>query len=317
MQSWQTKEVTETYIKEFSNLYIGNENSPVQTVVSGELNQLRQLSERLSKDGIKSTMLKVSSAFHSPYMQKAAEAFGTYLNGLKFGSFSGNVIANCTADVYTENIPEILEKQLVTPVRFTESIEKAYALGVRVFIEAGNGKVLSNLLKNILGDKEYYTVPLVPDKNLILPFSLKKQWHSFMHSALRLKQILTDLFRIRDLTAQRKTKTSYTINSNEFFLPEKAERVRKALESVEKEEFPAKTAAPVSQKAEQPAPVKKERISMSNMYTENTVINESNNNAEVIKQFMELQKTQLDSVVRLVEAGSSATETERKISLIV
>ena len=71
-------------------------------------------------------------------MKEASEAFRAHLDGVTFGE-SGRVYANATGEKYTEEIADLLEKQLLNPVLFRTSAEKAYADGSRIFVEVGNG----------------------------------------------------------------------------------------------------------------------------------------------------------------------------------
>ncbi len=137
------------------NVYIANENSAAQTVVSGSADGIAKLEEKLTGLGIKAVRLKVSGAFHSPYMKEASEAFRAYLDTMQFGKPSGAVYANATGETYTEHVADLLEKQLLNPVLFRTSAEKAYEDGSRIFVEVGNGRVLTGLLKDCLAGKNY------------------------------------------------------------------------------------------------------------------------------------------------------------------
>ena len=146
------------------NVYVANENSAAQTVVSGSIEGIAALEEKLTGMGIRAVRLKVSGAFHSHYMREASVAFRSYLDGLKLKKPTGAVIANATGKAYTKNVADLLEKQLLNPVLFRTSAEQAYADGARIFVEVGNGKVLTNLLKDCLNGKDYTAISLCPEK---------------------------------------------------------------------------------------------------------------------------------------------------------
>ena len=69
----------------------------------------------------------------------------------EFFTGSGRVFSNVTAQpvVKTGVWPDLLERQLKSPVRWTESVQNMYNEGVRTFIECGTGDVLTGLLKRI------------------------------------------------------------------------------------------------------------------------------------------------------------------------
>lgn len=337
-----------TYIKPFKHIYMANENSPSQTVVSGDAKEMEQLEKKLTEDGIKSVKLKVSAAFHSPYMEEAAKDFRQFLTKQKIGRSTGSVIANCDGKFYPINSPkivaDILQKQLVNPVLFQTSIENAYEKGARVFVEVGSGKVLSNLTKDILGEKEHEIIALCPEKN-------KDSMTQFEFAMARLAvlgfDIFDDMYRVlpNEEFVLKKTKTSHTVDSGFFILPnvKKAqddavevadpEIIRKNQESMvaaaakagigvptnvaKKEE---KTTKPVVQTTE----VKKQATTSMKgtnavvkqpVYAGDTVADYKTTqalNAEVFSKFMDVQTSQLEAVTNMLKASQAKTETEKK-----
>ena len=153
----------------YEHVFVANANSPKQTVVSGDAGEIAELEKSLKAQKIRGVKLKVSGAFHSPYMKEAADEFRSFMNGCPMEASKGSVIANCTGTYYpaesADEVRDLLEQQLLQPVLFVDSIKKAYADGVRVFVEVGNGKVLGNLIKDILPEQDYEVIPLCPEKN--------------------------------------------------------------------------------------------------------------------------------------------------------
>jgi len=138
---------------------IANINSPEQTVVGGDSEQIAVFVEYLSRKGLKFTELNVSHAFHTDIVTKAADEFEESIKDIKFSSPKCKVMACHMADFYNnvselEKMPEILKQQILSPVQFTQSVLKLYESGVRVFIETGPSNVLTNLVKTILSDKD-------------------------------------------------------------------------------------------------------------------------------------------------------------------
>jgi len=131
---------------------IANLNCPGQIVISGTKNGIEQAGSILKESGAKRVLpLNVSGPFHSRLMKAANEEFGTYLNNIQMHDASIPVYANVTATPETESekIKLLLLKQLYSPVRFEDSIRNMIEAGADAFIEVGNGKVLSGLVKKI------------------------------------------------------------------------------------------------------------------------------------------------------------------------
>jgi len=144
---------------ELSGIDVANYNSPSQTVISGPVAELEKAQEKFKDAGAKLyKILPVSAAFHSRYMQAAADEFGSFLQGFSFAPLQTPVIANITAEPYPQAasqdeadqaIRDFLVKQIASSVRWTESIRYLKAQGAEEFEEVGPGKVLSKLIKQI------------------------------------------------------------------------------------------------------------------------------------------------------------------------
>ncbi|GGB29850.1 malonyl CoA-acyl carrier protein transacylase [Lentibacillus populi] len=131
---------------------IANLNCPGQIVISGTKEGIEQASAKLKDSGAKRVLpLNVSGPFHSRLMKAANEQFAKKLDEVAITEASIPVYANVTANPVTDNekIKDLLLKQLYSPVRFEESIQHMLDEGVDAFVEVGNGKVLSGLVKKI------------------------------------------------------------------------------------------------------------------------------------------------------------------------
>ncbi len=127
-----------------------NENSPDQTVISGEVEAVKDACERLKAAGAKrAILLPVSGAFHSPLMQSAADEFSSSLSSLSFSVPRCPVITNVSAKPETDPsvLRELLVKQLVSPVRWADSMSALADLDFGTCIETGPGNVLKGLAK--------------------------------------------------------------------------------------------------------------------------------------------------------------------------
>ncbi|HAM79357.1 ACP S-malonyltransferase [Ornithinibacillus bavariensis] len=140
---------------------IANLNCPGQIVISGSQKGVEKATALLKEKGAKRVLpLNVSGPFHSRLMKTANEDFSTYLNRVTIQDADVPVFANVTAEPVTnhQEIKELLLKQLYSPVRFEESVRNMIAQGVDAFVEVGNGKVLSGLVKKIDKTATIFTI---------------------------------------------------------------------------------------------------------------------------------------------------------------
>lgn len=127
-----------------------NENSPEQTVISGEVPAVNEACEKLKAAGAKRAMLlPVSGAFHSPLLKKAAEQFSEILDSITFSKPRCPIISNVSAQPEDDpsNIKQLSKKQLISPVRWVDSIASLVKLEYGTCVETGPGSVLKGLVK--------------------------------------------------------------------------------------------------------------------------------------------------------------------------
>lgn len=125
---------------------IANYNSLEQIVISGPKTTLSIASDVLKRAGGRCMALDVSAAFHSRYMTEAAVAFADYLRPFNFAEPRLPVISNVTAEPYAkQNIPDLLARQIDSPVRWCESLRYLILQGVDVVREVGGERVLTSL----------------------------------------------------------------------------------------------------------------------------------------------------------------------------
>lgn len=143
---------------EFEKLYAVNFNCPGQTVVSGQKSSMSEFCEKIKELGGRCIPLAVSGAFHSPFMQSAAEKFGEELKNFEIHYPKLPVYANLTAKPYGDEIITTLKNQMCSPVKWQETIENMVKDGYTDFIEVGPGKTLCGLIKKISKDVRVYSV---------------------------------------------------------------------------------------------------------------------------------------------------------------
>lgn len=124
-----------------------NYNSSKQIVLSGPAAEINKANDILSKEAMICVPLRVAGAFHSRYMQAAADAFEQFLNPFVFANPGIQVISNVTVQPYSDKImKELLVKQITSPVRWAETISYLKSQGESEFIEIGPGNVLARLM---------------------------------------------------------------------------------------------------------------------------------------------------------------------------
>ncbi|WP_229322028.1 type I polyketide synthase [Streptomyces sp. UNOC14_S4] len=140
---------------------VANHNAPRQTVISGPVEEVGEAVRRLRERGLGAKTVPVACAFHSPLVAPAGERFAEVLATRHVTAPEIPVWANRTAAVYPgqpDGIRAELADQIGSPVRFAQQIERMYEAGVRVFVEAGPGSVLTGLVGRILGDRPHTAV---------------------------------------------------------------------------------------------------------------------------------------------------------------
>ncbi|MBI5706776.1 MAG: ACP S-malonyltransferase [Armatimonadetes bacterium] len=132
---------------------VANDNCPGQLIISGDAAAIGRAAVLAAERNVKFMPLPVSGAFHSPLMQAPAEALGAFLRAFSFAPATSGVrvVSNVSAAPVGDEAswPELLQAQLLNPVRWTESMRTMVSLGVDTFIECGSKTVLSGFVKRI------------------------------------------------------------------------------------------------------------------------------------------------------------------------
>lgn len=132
-----------------------NYNSSVQTVIAGETAACESVAAKFTEMKKKAIKLNVASAFHSRLMQSAADEFIETAKTVEYKpakvDFYSNVLGLKLEDF--TNMPEMLAKHIVSPVKFTSELAEMEKAGYENFIELGPNKVLTGLVKKTLKGK--------------------------------------------------------------------------------------------------------------------------------------------------------------------
>jgi malonyl CoA-acyl carrier protein transacylase len=132
-------------------LDIANLNTPAQTVLSGPAEDIARAAGLLEDRRVRTSRLRVSAAFHSRYMEPARAEFRAFLEGFRFAPLRGTVIANITAQPYSDGeIARLLSDQISGPVRWADSIRLLLRhTTAEACREAGGSGVLTRMLRQI------------------------------------------------------------------------------------------------------------------------------------------------------------------------
>lgn len=148
-------------------LQVANLNSPGQVVISGAKAACERAAAKAKDFGIRRAVpLPVAGAFHSALMAPAAERLKAALAATRFRDPVVPVYTNVTAQPVTKasEIPDLLVRQLTSPVRWADSVVNLQKAGVTECWELGPQKQLSGMIAR--------TVQGVTCKNVDTPADL-------------------------------------------------------------------------------------------------------------------------------------------------
>jgi [acyl-carrier-protein] S-malonyltransferase len=144
-------EVVEELCAQIEGVWPANYNCPGQIVVSGEEEAVEELIGKASLLGAKRTVrLRVSGAFHSPLVAKAAERLKPTVDKVRFSDPVAPFMSTVTAKIEpAQRMAGLLVEQVTAPVKFTQAAHGLVKEGVKTFVEVGPGNVLSGLVRRI------------------------------------------------------------------------------------------------------------------------------------------------------------------------
>ena len=154
-------EVCENASSDGSNVWPANFNCPGQLVIAGNAAAVERAMEAAKAAGAKRALpLAVSAPSHTPLMQSAADAMQAKLAGISVTAPTCPVWSNARAISLTnpDDIRATLVEQLVSPVRWTETVQKMGAGGITTTVEMGPGKVLAGLVRRIVKEMDVSAV---------------------------------------------------------------------------------------------------------------------------------------------------------------
>ena len=143
-------EATTRAVCQESGAEIANLNCPGQIVISGSVESIAEACKLAQTRGAKRALpLNVAGAYHSRLMAPAQPKLRAALESLKLAQPAVTVLSNVTAQPHQESIGQALVDQVISPVRWEDSVRGLLAQGFDRFIELGPGTALSGFMKRI------------------------------------------------------------------------------------------------------------------------------------------------------------------------
>ena len=137
---------------------VANYNAPGQIVIAGHTPAIERAESLLKEKGIKKVIrLNVSGPFHTSLLKPASDKLANELANININTPSVDVFTNLTGEK-VENIKDTLIKQVMSPVKWEQTIKNLINLGVDTFIELGPSKTLSSFVKKVSKEVNVYNV---------------------------------------------------------------------------------------------------------------------------------------------------------------
>lgn len=153
---------------------VANINAPGQIVIAGTKAGIERAIEVAKKRGVRRALpLPVSAPFHCELMKPAEERLKPVLDDAQFHDLWYAVVTNVDAQPTGTGhaVRNALLRQVASPVRWVESVQKMVSMGVKRFVEIGPGNVLTGLIKRIDPNVELMNVSDVPSLEAFLTMS--------------------------------------------------------------------------------------------------------------------------------------------------
>ncbi len=148
-----------------------NYNTPGQTVISGEKSAVSLAMKKCKENGAKRVVpLVVGGAFHSPLIKESAKLLQAEMKKINFKQAKIPIISNFTAQPVSdpEKIVNNLKNQIVSPVRWVESVNYMAKNGVDTIIEFGPKNIVSRMIRSIDRKIERFNISKPDDAKKIL-----------------------------------------------------------------------------------------------------------------------------------------------------
>ncbi|MGW6580023.1 ACP S-malonyltransferase [Streptomyces globisporus] len=145
---------------------VSNYNAERQTVLSGALDDLKDVTAHLEERGCKVARLNVGGAFHSTFMANAVPAYVRAIESIEFSQPTVPVYSTVTGRMYTgvQEIKDALSVQLTGPVRWSTVVSALADREVALWLEVGPKQVLTKLLRDAVDGGAVHSLDTEPDE---------------------------------------------------------------------------------------------------------------------------------------------------------
>jgi [acyl-carrier-protein] S-malonyltransferase len=143
------------------DVWVANFNAPGQIVIAGSTEGVADATAIAKELGAKKVMpLPVGGAFHTPFMAPASDALAVAIDCASFSPPEVPVVANVDARPHRDALDwgPLLATQLMSPVRWHQSVEHLAEIGITTLVELGPGTVLTGMAKRIVPGLAYTSV---------------------------------------------------------------------------------------------------------------------------------------------------------------
>jgi [acyl-carrier-protein] S-malonyltransferase len=148
-------------VSEIGRCYIANYNCPGQIAIAGDKAAVEKAAELVKEKGArKAVMLNVSGPFHTPLLESASVKLNNELKSVKINEMNIPVITNLTGEPVesSDKVTDILTKQVMSPVKWEQTVRYLIDNGVDTFVEMGPGKTLCSFVKKVSKEVSTYNI---------------------------------------------------------------------------------------------------------------------------------------------------------------
>lgn len=173
------KDLVENYVQPFKKtVSVAVINSALQTVISGDSEDLKRLINILEKDGIETKTLKISHAFHSPLMQPALKKYKDLINSLDIFEPKLPLVSCITGNQIGEDVTTLDHwvRHLMGAVNFLDAYQSVDGLGVTTLIELGPAPVLLGIIDQYEIERDITSLSSSSDDELNSFYENLAQW---------------------------------------------------------------------------------------------------------------------------------------------
>lgn len=139
-------------------------NGIQSVVISGDSTVMSMVVEKLHEKNIKTHLLRVSHAFHSPHVDPVLEPFSQVARQVTYHPPAIPFISNVTGQLATENVtdPEYWIEHIRRPVRFADSVRSLQTMEMTEIVEVGPSSTLLGMVASCLKGEDLQRLTLLP-----------------------------------------------------------------------------------------------------------------------------------------------------------